>query len=127
MDWKAGGDTDLPLANRGREWDGDAAEKHIFDWAGWDEKQEPEKARQAFFAYDASAPENKTAYKLPFADVIHGQLKAVPRGIFAVAQVLQGARGGVDLPEDVLTGIRRKVTAYYRKIGEPAPWESDQD
>jgi hypothetical protein len=122
MAWKASGDTDLPLADREREWDGDEARERIFRWAGWDDNPDPQKARRAFFAYDDEEPENKTAYKLPFADVIGGELKAVPRGIFAVAQVLEGARGGVDLPEDVQESIRRKVEAYYRKMGEEPPW-----
>jgi hypothetical protein len=125
MAWKASGDTDLPLADREREWNGDAASERVFRWAGWDANPDPKKARQAFFAYDDAEPENKTAYKLPFADVIGGQLKAVPRGIFAVAQVLQGARGGVELPADVLASIRRKVAQYYHKIDEKAPWETE--
>ena len=122
MSWKASGDTDLALADRDREWDGDEARESIFRWAGWDDKANPQKARRAFFAYNDDEPENKTSYKLPFAQVTGGGLKAVPHGIFAVAQVLEGARGGVDLPRDVIESVRRKVTTYYRKLGEDPPW-----
>jgi hypothetical protein len=125
MTWKASGDSDLPLADREREWDGDEASQRVFDRAGWDDDPKPGQAREAFFAYDDSEPENKTAYKLPFADVINGRLQAVPRAIFAVAQVLEGARGGVDLPQEVQASVRRKVETYYRKMGEEAPWKSD--
>jgi hypothetical protein len=62
---------------------------------------------------------------LPFADVVNGRLQAVPRAIFAVAQVLEGARGGVDLPRDVQASVRRKVESYYRKMGEEAPWKAE--
>lgn len=123
MTWHTSGKRDLPVADRQREWDGDAARERIFRWAGWEDgRGKKRETRQAFFAYDDAEPENKTAYKLPFADVIDGELKAVPRGIFAVAQVLEGGRGGVALPDKVQQAIRRKVAAYYRKMGEKPPW-----
>ncbi len=124
MTWKVSGSTNLPLASRRREWDGDAASERVFRWAGWEDKPRPSQARRAFFAYDDGEPENKTAYKLPFADIIQGELRAVPRAIFAVAQVLEGARGGVELPESVQNSIRRTVAAYYREMGEEPPWKS---
>jgi hypothetical protein len=123
MAWKTSGSTGLPLGGRERKWDDRAARRRIFGWAGWKDKPQPRRAQQAFFAYDDQSPENITAYKLPFADVVDGELKAMPRGLFAVAQLLRGAREGVDIPEPVLRSIRRKVTAYYHKMGEKAPWE----
>ena len=127
MAWKVYGDTDLPLADRDREWEGDTATASIFDKAGWDTGH-PDYAfaRRGFFAYDDEASENKTAYKLPFAEVIKGRLEAVPRGIFSVAQILEGARGGVDLPDQVKAAIRRKVTQYYHALGEEPPWSEKQ-
>lgn len=127
MAWKVCGDTDLPLAGRDQDWDGDLAAAGIFHKAGWETAHlDYTLARRAFFAYDDEAPQNKTAYKLPFAAVIEGRLKAVPRGIFSVAQVLEGARGGVDLPEHVKAAIRRKVTEYYHALGEQPPWQIKQ-
>ncbi len=127
MAWKANGDPDLPLADRERDWDGDAARERVFRWAGWEENPRPEQARRAFFAYDDEKPDHKTAYKLPFADVIDGQLLAVPHGILAVAEVLEDARGGVDLPRDVQESIRPKVAHYYHRMGRKAPWEKEDD
>ncbi len=123
MAWKVCGSTRLPLGDRDREWDESAARERIFRWAGWEDHPDPEKAQRAFFAYDDATPTNLTSYKLPFADVAQGELKAMPRGLFAVAQLLRGARDGVDIPEDVLRSARRKVTVYYHKMGEQAPWE----
>lgn len=100
-------------------------QENLFRRANWENEPHPEKAREGFFAYDDSVPENKTAYKLPFADVIDGRLMAVPRGIFSVAQVLEGARGGDDLPKPVLNRIRRKVTAYYHKMNQEPPWQHE--
>jgi hypothetical protein len=122
MTWKASGTTELPLADREREWDGDAARKRIFKWAGWDDAPKTSKARRAFFAYDNDDTSEKGSYKLPYADIIGGELKAVPRAIFAVAQVLEGARGGVDLPDSVISATRKRVEKYYKKMGEEAPW-----
>lgn len=123
MTWKVSGSTSLPLGDREREWDQEGARDRIFRWAGWEDHPSPAKAKHAFFAYDDDSPTNLTSYKLPFADVVGGELKAMPRGLFAVAQMLRGARDGVDLPEEVLRSARRKVTTYYHKMGEEAPWE----
>jgi hypothetical protein len=122
MAWKANGNMDLPLAEQDREWDGDEVRERIFTRGGRDDNPQPERARRAFFAYDDEHPQHKRGYKLPFADVIGQRLIAVPHGIFAVAEVLEGARGGVDLPGDVIESIRGKVAAYYRKLGAQPPW-----
>src|SRR5690606_16951590 len=89
---------DLPLADREREWDGDAAEQRVRDWAGAEDGPN-EKYRDAHVWYDADNKDNFTAYKLLIADVVDGRLKAVPRGVMAAAAVMQGSRGGVDLPD----------------------------
>lgn len=125
MTWKVSGSTALSLGDREREWDQEAARDRIFRWAGWEDHPSPAKAKRAFFAYDDDSPENLTSYKLPFADVVGGELKAMPRGLFAVAQMLRGARDGVGVPESVLRSARRKVTTYYHKMGEEAPWEEE--
>ncbi len=125
MAWKLSGATDLPFGDRDRDWDEESARHRIFRWAGWEDHPLPEKARRAFFAYDDEKETNLTAYKLPFADVVGGELQAMPRGLFAVAQLLSGARDGIDLPEDVLREIRSRVTTYYHKMGEQAPWEEE--
>lgn len=122
MAWKAGGKKDLPLADSEREWDGDEAEDAIFEWAGWPEEKDGERARDGFFAYDDADPTLKKSYKLPFATVVDGRLKAVLRGIYAVASVLEGGRGGVDLPDEVLEDIRGTVETYYEQMGEEPPW-----
>jgi hypothetical protein len=113
---------DLPLADRDREWDGDAAEKRVRRWA--DAEDEPnEKYRNAHVWYDAENKGNFTAYKLLIADVVGGELRAVPRGVMAAANVLQGARGGIDLPEKDVDRVKSHLAKYYQKLDEEAPWE----
>jgi hypothetical protein len=123
MSWQVCGSTGLPVGNREREWDEQNARDRIFAWAGWEDHPDPEKARHAFFAYDDDKPTNLTSYKLPFADVVDGKLKAMPRGLFAVAQVLRGARDGIHLPEEVLRSARQRAETYYHKMDERAPWQ----
>lgn len=118
MEFKAvGGRTDWPLANRDRPWDADKARKRLVEWAtDEDGNLDAAKMRSVHFWYDPEKPDNVTAYKLPFCDVIDGKVMAIPRAIFTVAAVLQGARGGVDIPEEDKAKIRRKVEAYYARM-----------
>jgi hypothetical protein len=122
MAWHAGGDKHLPLADRDRDWDGDAARDRIFKWAGSEDGFDSKKVQRAFFAFNDEELDKKSSYKLPFADVIGGKLTAIPQAIFAVAQVLEGARGGVDLPESVQRDVRKIVETYYQQMGDEVPW-----
>lgn len=115
---------DLPLADRDREWDGDAAEKHVRKWAGADERPNA-RYRDAHVWYDAGEKDEFGAHKLLIADVVDGRLTAVPRAVMAAAAVMQGARGGVDLPADDIDRVRSHLAKYYAKMGETAPWERD--
>ena len=113
---------DLPLADRDREWDGAAAEKRVRAWAGAEDGPN-EKYRDAHVWYDADAKQNLTAYKLLIADVVGGKLVAVPRGVFAAAAVMQGSRGGVDLPAKDVDRVKSHLAKYYAKLDETPPWE----
>lgn len=130
------GDPDLPLAGRDTDWDGDAAADRVRAWATPDgaELVDAERYARAFFWRDPDGePETEAAYKLGFADVIDGELTAVPAGIFAVASVLEGGRGGVEIPEDEQDRVRGRVGAYYERMAaeweDPevvAPWAGDE-
>jgi hypothetical protein len=115
---------DLPLADRDREWDGDSAERRVREWAG--AKDGPnEKYRDAHVWYDADSKDNFGAYKLLIADVVDGRLKAVPRGVMAAAAVMQGSRGGVDLPAKDVDRVKSHLAKYYAKMDDTAPWDRD--
>lgn len=115
---------DLPLADRDREWDGDAADKRVRKWA--DAEDEPDgRYRDAHVWYDADSKDRFGAYKLLIADVIGGRLHAVPRGVMAAAAVVQGARGGVDLPRRDIDRVKSHLAKYYEKMGDTAPWDRD--
>ena len=111
---------DLPLAPREHEWDGDGAAQRVAEFCR-NEAGDLDGAcyGRAFFWRDTDAPaENVGSYRLGFADVIDGRLHAIPRGIFAVAGVLQGAMGGVDLPEADQDAIRTAVNGWYERMAD---------
>lgn len=113
---------DLPLADRDREWDGGAAEERVRAWA--DAQDGPNtKYRDAHVWYDADNKDNFSAYKLLIADVVDGKLTAVPRGVMTAGAVMQGSRGGVDLPADDIDRVKSHLAKYYDKMGDTAPWE----
>ena len=113
---------DYPLADRDREWDGAAAEKRIRAWAGAEDHPNA-RYRDAHVWYDSDNKDNFTAYKLLIADVIDGRVYAVPRGVMAAGNVMQGSRGGVDLPKQDIDRVKSHLAKYYKKMGEDAPWD----
>jgi hypothetical protein len=113
----------LPMADREREWDGGAAVKRIRAWAGAQD-QPNDRYRRAFVWYDAANKDNFSSYKLAIADVIDGKLKAVPRAIISAAGVMQGARGGANLPEKDVERVKSHLARYYRKMHDKPPWDT---
>lgn len=124
----ASGKTGLPLGNPTTEWDAEAADGRMRTWAAvtgdnvtpaaWN------KYGQGFF-WAAPNAAKFGDFKMPFADVIDGTLTAMPRGILAAAGSLQGARGQKpDIPPADLAGVKAKISAYYRKMKRPAPWDT---
>lgn len=123
----------LPLMPKTRSWDADAAEARVRAWAGakdgLDSAEARGKYRRAFLWH--GEPEDKFgSYKFPIADVQEGELHAVPRGIFAAAGVLQGARGGTTIPAGDQAAMRRHLSRYYAKMRDEfedddiqAPWD----
>ena len=111
------GASDLSIAPRDTAWDAAAADKRVQEWAGG-EKMDWEKYAKAFFYVDETKKDLLGSYKLQFADIIDGSLVAVPKAIFAVAGVLNGARGGVNIPDSDIAEIKDKVSAYYDRLAK---------
>ena len=126
----ASGSTTLPIADRDTAWDSGEAEKRVRTWAEAEDGPNAKYAKAFFWhAEDASKFGDN---KLPFADVIDAKLTAVPRGVFAGAGAINGARGGVDIPEGDLAGVKSRMEKYYARFREKfnddsikAPWAED--
>jgi HK97 family phage prohead protease len=113
---------DLSLADRDRPWDANSALSRVKQLT--DSEEKPGKDyKDGFFWFDRADKENFGAYKLPFADVIDGKLVAIPRGIFAAAAAMQGARGGVDIPDAERAAVERHINRYYNKMDLESPFE----
>lgn len=117
---------DLPTAPENTPWDGSKARQNVAKWASSDgsgskDKINWAKYRRAFFWHDAEDAENFRAYKLPFADVISGELRAVWRGVSASMAALLGGRGGVDIPQADRRAVYNHIAKYYKKFDKEAP------
>jgi uncharacterized protein len=90
------GKADWPLGDRAAAWDNGAAHKRIVDWATADDGTvDTAKLKSVhFYSPDgADAAGNVSEYKMLYCDIVDGEVKAMPRAIFACAAVLQGGRG----------------------------------
>lgn len=113
--------SDLPLADRSRRWNGAAAEKRVRRWAAAQDGPNA-RYRKAHLWYDGDKKDEFTGYKLLIADVIDGTLTAVPRAVMAAAGVVDGARGGLDVPAGDIPKLRRHLARYYTKMDDTPPW-----
>ncbi len=105
-----------------RRWSAPDAIARIREFTGSDEA--PSRTyRKGFLFFDSENQDNFTAYKLPIADVVDGRLVAIPRGVFAAAAAISGARGGVNVSEADKRGIIRNINRYYSKMGLESPLE----
>jgi len=109
----------LPLANDNRKWNGAAARKRLKRWATDGKHVDWDKYAQGFMYRDPAHPDVGYGFKLPFADIVNGKLVAVPHAIEAIHAVLDGARGGVDIPRQDQNRARALVESYYRKMQKP--------
>jgi HK97 family phage prohead protease len=116
---------DLPLAPEDKPWDGAGAEQRVQALAGAKGRDFSEMDwdlyAKAFLWVDPENREQVGGYKLGFADVVDGELVAVPRGLMTAAAVLAGARGGVDIPEADREGVVRVLSRYYDKMDREVP------
>lgn len=116
------GAADLPIASRDATWDAAGASKRLAALCTEGDTLDPGCFGRGFFYRDDGQPDtNVGSFKLGFADVVNGQVQAIPKGVIAVAGVLQGARGGVDIPEADQARIKGKVAAYYDRINAAQP------
>lgn len=101
---------DLPLADIGSDWDtAEASTKDL-----------PE---SAFLWHDKDDDCEETAYKMQIATMVDGELKAVPRAIFAAAAAIQGSRSGRSVPKSAHNGVIKNLEQYYEKMGRESPFE----
>jgi ATP-dependent Clp endopeptidase proteolytic subunit ClpP len=115
-DWKVGAARDLAI-DPSYTWDGPAAAERMLDKAGFNgDNPDTAAAQRGFLVHDAAAPRLKGSYKLPFADIIGGELKASAGGLRAAASRLPQT----DIPDNVRTEARGVIDHYQAKEDHPA-------
>lgn len=117
---------DLPLADADSRWNSEVAIERVREFTK-SEDAPTRTYKNAFLYYDREASDLFESYKLPIADVIDGELKVVPRAIFAAAAALNGARGGVDLPASDVEGVKANVNKYYEKMDMESPLKTKKE
>lgn len=113
---------DLPMADESMEWSFTSEEALEVLYYG-QEGDEPnwERYKEAHAYYDASNDDHESGYKLPIAKMIDGELRVVWRGVAAAMAALNGARGGVDIPESERQKVYETLTMYYNKFEKEVP------
>lgn len=116
---------DLPVADRDLawEWDSEARMEILMSDGGTEEEPNWDAFKMAHFWFDPEAADTQGGYKLAFAKMIDGELTAVPRGVMAALAALNGARGGVDIPDEDREKVYDHIVRYYAKWGDEEPPE----
>lgn len=105
VSWKASASRDLPVDDKS-QWDGDAAAERMLAAAGND----PTKSRRGFLI--CASGNERGGYKLPFADIVGGELKAIAGGLRAAASRLPQ----IDAPQAVKDEARRVLDGYFARL-----------
>jgi hypothetical protein len=111
-----------PTAPRERDWDWDGTDKmdRLIE-RGWDTVATAHAWHDPKEDPDHDPPHQKGAYKLPHHELVDGRLRVVWRGVVAAMTVVNGARGGVDIPERDRRAAYDHLAAHYREFGEEPP------
>jgi HK97 family phage prohead protease len=129
----ASGKTTWPLGERDAAWDNGAAHKRIEAWATKDNGDvDVAKLKSVhFYSPDGDDAEDISKYKLLFCDIESGDVKAMPRAIFACAGA-HGVEGTTGISDSDKDAIKGKIEAYYRKMAKQfdddtitVPWADD--
>lgn len=103
--WKVGASRNLEIGS------GQGAD--VLDFADFDsDSPDTVLARKGFLAYDASRPDAKDAYALPFAKIIDGRLTVIPELLLASKAEIATA----GLPHEVVTKARAVIEHYEGKM-----------
>lgn len=108
--------------NEGK-WDAAGAEKRVEAWTTKDGTTDWKKYSQAFAWVDPEKADTKGGYRLPHHDIVDGKLVTVKAGVIAAGNAIQGARGGVKIPDSDLGAVKAHLAKHYKEFGLTPPWE----
>ena len=113
-------------------WDGDEAEQQLRNWASDGDPDDKENMNwdryfQGFLYRDEDNKENFTAYKMPHHKIRNGELVTSEQGVLTAGSVMEGARGGVDIPEDEMDRARSHLRDHYEQFDRIPPWDEESE
>jgi len=103
----------LRMAGRDREWNAAEAIRRVKRWAKAHDAPN-ERYGNAFLWADGQRLDQFSAYQLPFADIINGELCCIPRGLVAAA----GRVDEVEIPDVDREAVRALLSRYYARMRE---------
>ncbi len=112
-----------PTAPKERDWDWDGTDKmnRIIDERGWDGVALAHAWHDSSEDPEHDPPREKGAYKLPHHELLDGELRVVWRGVVAAMTVVNGARGGVDIPDSDRRKVYDHLAEHYAEFDEDPP------
>lgn len=105
---------ETPKADEDEDWD---ADKEVAD-------ADVDNLKIMCAWYDAEYPNIKSSYKLPHHKAADPHA-VVWRAVAAAGAALMGARGGVDIPEGDIAGVKTHLAKHYAEFDKEAPWERE--
>jgi len=117
----ASGAKDLPLAEESMAWDASAAGKRMVDLCGGMDDMDWARYGKGHFWSDPDALDQVGGYKLPFADVVDGDMVAVWRGVAAGMVALMGGRAPLAIPEADRRPVYDGMVGYYERFDKTPP------
>lgn len=109
------GDVGLPFAPREHPWDEAAARARVAEWAGGVGSLDADRFARAFLYRDPDGdPGNVGSYKLGFADLIDGELRAVFRAIGQAA----GRLDQTQIAASDLGGVKARLRGLYESAAK---------
>lgn len=111
------------FADRSLMWEAVEAEKRVRSWAGAEDEPNV-KYKSAFMFFDQEKEESFGGYKLQVSDIVDGQIKIIPRAVFAIRAVLSGARGGVDISSQDQEKAKGVINTLYKEMGLEEPFKN---
>ena len=114
---------DFPCAeDMDLKWSGKVARDQLAAWAeDEDGNIDFEKYGSGFLWYDIDNPEVRASYKMPVVYIMDGEPHYIWQGVVAAAAVLNGARGGPDIPAGDIPKVYEAVKKIYTKFDQEAP------
>jgi hypothetical protein len=116
-----------PTAPRDRSWDWSGTNKldEILEHGGWEAVATAHAWHDPDEDPDHDPPREKQAYKLPHHELVDGRLQVVWNGVVAAMTVINGARGGVDIPNADRRAAYEHLAAHYHEFDEEPPQLAD--